>query len=87
MSAGDWVEFAAHTNRLKARSVIAVRYGDFAGYRVEFAALGVWQRGWVLRAGGFPLDVSYSCPQAQTGRDDAAVDAMLASLRLESGTA
>ena len=82
MSAEKWVDVAAHTNRLMLRPVVPVQCGDFDGYRTEFASTGTWLRGWVLRAGRFPLDATYTCKDTHAGRDDAVVESMLDTLRL-----
>jgi hypothetical protein len=80
--AARWIEVATHFNRLRGRSGVAVRCGDFTGEATKFAAGGKWFRGWVLRAHEIPLDVTYSCAEADAGRDDPTVDAMLQSLKL-----
>jgi hypothetical protein len=67
-------------DRAKARRVVPVRFGLFTGYGSGFAAGGEWLRSWALRAGDFPLGVVYRCSTADAGRDDAAVEWMLASL-------
>ena len=77
----SWVEAAATFNRHRGHTVVPVTYGDFRGYRSEMVAAGRWCCGHVLRAGDFPLDVTYSCPESAAHRDDALLDAMLSSLK------
>jgi hypothetical protein len=83
MDAVTWLEMAAEVHRPRGKPVEAVRCGEFAGYRTAFAAGdGRWVRGWVLRAGLVPLDITYTCAEADRNRDDSAVDAMLTTLRM-----
>jgi hypothetical protein len=83
MSAADWVDFAAHTNRLKNRSVSAAEVGPLAGYEVQFVGGKTWVRGWVLESNGVPLDITYRSDVSLRGRDDADIDAMLKSLQMD----
>lgn len=76
-----WIETATHFNHLRGRPSVAVRCGDFVGQATAFVAGSRWFRGWSLRAEDFPLDVTYSCGEADAGRDDPAVDGMLRTLR------
>ena len=83
MDAAAWVDFAAEVHRPRGRPVVPVCCGDFAGYRTPFAPDDErWLRGWMLHADGIPLDVTYTCGEADAGRDDPVVEAMLDSLRL-----
>jgi hypothetical protein len=66
--------------RLGCSSVEQVRCGEFAGYAASQLD-GDWWRHWWLAAGPVPLDIVYVCDSPVTGRDDAAVEAMLATLR------
>jgi hypothetical protein len=87
MDAATWVEMAAEVHRPRGRPVESVRCGEFAGYRTEFApGDGRWLRGWMLRAGLIPLDVTYTCAEADRNRDDPAVDAMLDTLRIRQAS-
>ena len=83
VSADNWVEIVAEINRKKARPVTSLLCGDFTGCTLEFATSDEWCRGWALRAGSFPLDVTYRCHLNNAGRDDVPVDTMLKSLRLD----
>ncbi len=80
IDAVKWVESVAHINRVKGRSVTSIRCGDFSGYTLRFATSDESLRGWVMRAGSFPLDVSYRCDLKNSGRDDLLVDHMLKTL-------
>ncbi|MCC5847909.1 MAG: hypothetical protein JJU29_07420 [Verrucomicrobia bacterium] len=82
MSAKDWVEFAANTNRMKNRSVLATEVGPLAGYEVQFTGGLTWIRGWVLECNGVPLDITYRSDISLRGLDDADIDAMLKSLQV-----
>ena len=82
LSAEDWVDSVGQINRAMRRPVGRVRRGVFTGYRTSFATDDRAFRGWALRAGTLALDATYICPLDLAGRDDAAVDAMLATLYL-----
>src|SRR5215213_6899222 len=83
ITAADWLELAASIHRRRGRPVVPVSCGDFSGYLTESdTGDDRWVRGWVLRAGSVPLDVTYSCAVSEAGRDDAEVGEMLATLRL-----
>jgi hypothetical protein len=86
VEAGAWTEAVAHVNRSRGRPVVPVSCGGFSGYRTQFTpGDGRLLRGWALHAGAFPLDVTYACAVEDAGRDDAAVEAMLATLELRTG--
>jgi hypothetical protein len=87
IDAAEWTEVTAGLNRSRGREVMAVRCGDFSGYRTRFApGDGRWLTGWMLHAGAIPLDVNFDCALQDAGRYDAAVDAMLATLRAKRRT-
>ena len=86
MSAKDWVDFAAHTNRMKNRPVLAAEVGPMAGYEVQFVGGSTWIRGWVLECNGTPLDITYRSDVSLRGLDDADITTMLKSLQLETIT-
>lgn len=86
MDAATWVNAMGESNRAKGRSVVPARCGDLKGYAVEFGACDDWLRGWALAIGGFPFDANYRCKAGNAGRDDAVVDSMLDTLRLENTT-
>jgi hypothetical protein len=85
--AAKWVELVGESNHARGRRVLAARCGDFAGYLVEFGTTDEWLRGWALNTDCVPLDATYRCSLAHVGRDDAVVDTMLNSLRLEKPSA
>lgn len=79
--AAHWTEMVTHFNQLRGRPSIAVRYGDLSDKATAFLPGGKWLRGWVLQAHDVPLDVplgvTHSCAEAEAGRDDPALEAML----------
>jgi hypothetical protein len=83
MAAAEWVESVGRINRAKGRTVSAIHCGDFMGYFVQFKSGDEWLRGWVLRSGSSPLDVTYRCKATDMGRDDSVVEKMLSTLRVE----
>lgn len=83
IGAAEWVEAVGRMNRAMGRQVSATRCGDFSGYTVDFATAEEWLRGWALCANSVPLDATYRCKATDVGRDDADVDGMLNTLRLE----
>ncbi len=83
MSARDWVDFAAHTNRMKNRPVSGTEVGPLAGYEVQFVGGATWVRGWVLESNGIPLDITYRSDVTLRGLDDADIDAMLETLQMD----
>jgi hypothetical protein len=83
MAAAEWVEAVGRINRAKGRAVSAVHCGDFAGTIVQFKSGQEWIRGWALFSGSSPLDATYRCKATEMGRDDAAVDKMLSTLRVD----
>ena len=86
MSAKDWVDFAAHTNRMKNRPVLTAEVGPMAGYEVQFVGGSTWVRGWVLECNGIPLDITYRSDVSLRGLDDADITAMLKSLQIKQIT-
>lgn len=61
-----------------------VRCGEFRGFHCRFTGEdGAW-RVWWLAAGPCHLYVTYNAAEAEAGRHDAEVDAMLATLRLKT---
>jgi hypothetical protein len=79
--AATWIATAAHVDRQKGRAVVAAKCGDFLGYETRFVSRGHLIHGWVLAAGEIPLDVTYKCDEADAGREDDELRAMLATLR------
>jgi hypothetical protein len=66
--------------RLGCTGVRQARCGEFAGYTGSQDD-GHWWRHWWLAAGPIPLGAVYVCDSSVAGRDDAAVEAMLDTLR------
>jgi len=66
--------------QLGCSDVRQVRCGEFAGYTASQLD-SRWWRHWWLAAGAVPLCPVYTCDPSVIGRDDAEVDAMLATLR------
>jgi hypothetical protein len=61
-----------------------VRCGDFRGFHSRFTREdGAW-RVWWLAAGGCHLYVTYNGAEEDAGRHDAAIDAVMATLRQRS---
>jgi hypothetical protein len=79
--AETWIKTAADVDRQKGREVVAAKYGDFDGYETRFVSRGRLIHSWVLAAGDLPLDVTYKCDEADAGREEAELRAMLATLR------
>ena len=71
-----WTVTLAPVSRMRQRGATA-----------EFVAVGKRVRGWVLRSGAVPLDVTYRCSAATGARDDIAVDAALETLRVDVAAA
>lgn len=57
--------------------------GTFTGIRLDHASGGRHRRDWWLRAADLMLHVRYECLLADRGREDEAVDGMLATLALD----
>jgi hypothetical protein len=87
MAASEWVEAVGRINRAKGRAVSVIHCGDFAGNIVQFKSGEEWIRGWALCSGSSPLDATYRCKATEMGRDDAVVDKMLSTLRVEASSA
>lgn len=90
LTARQWIEFAASVHPPKGRPLVEVRCGDFTGYHTEFAVFDSpvppvgqdrWLRSWMLESNGVPLDVTYTCPLSDAGRDNEAIASMLDTLR------
>lgn len=79
--AATWIKTAAHVDRQKGRAVVPAKYGDFHGYETRLVSRGQLIQSWVLAAGDLPLDVTYRCDEADAGREEADLRAMLATLR------
>jgi hypothetical protein len=84
MTAAEWVETVGRVNLARGRTVKAVRCGDFSGNAVQIEAGDEWIRGWALCSDATPLDAHYRCLAINSGRDDAAVDEMLNTLRVDA---
>jgi hypothetical protein len=72
----------AEANRAIGRSVVDVEYGVWSGSLIEVQDEGLWVRCWLLASAVAEIEVTYACPQAEDGRDDAAIHHMLRSLTL-----
>ena len=77
----------AEANRFMGRSVVDVEYGVWSGHLIEVQDEGLWCRCWLLAAAAAEVEVTYACPQAEAGRDDAAIHHMLRSLTLDARAA
>src|SRR5206468_11464539 len=87
MAAAQCVEAVGRINRAKGRAVSVIHCGDFAGNIVQFKSGEEWIRAWALCSGSSPLDATYRCKTTDVGRDDAVVDKMLSTLRVEASSA
>jgi hypothetical protein len=72
----------AEVNRAMGRSVVDVEYGAWSGHLIEVEDEGLWCRCWLLTSAVAEVEVTYTCPQAEAGRDDAAIHHMIRSLTL-----
>jgi hypothetical protein len=82
LDAARWLASVVRTNRKLSRTLVASKYGTFAGYAIEIVALGTRIRGWFLRAGSVPLIITYRAPESVGSRDDAIVQRALETLNL-----
>lgn len=87
MGAPEWVELVGRINRNRGRIVSAFDCGDFSGNSVQLQAGDEWIRGWALCSDSVPIDATYRCKSTVMGRDDAVVDEMLSTLRVEEAPA
>jgi hypothetical protein len=77
---GRWQRVVQRNHDL-GRIALDVEYGTWSGHLIEAVDVGLWCRCWLLRAtAGEEIEVTYSCPQAEAGRDDPAIEAALRSL-------
>jgi hypothetical protein len=82
VEAATWIASAAHFSKLRGWVPNSARCGDFAGFEVRQPKDDVYWRQWWLEADGTPLNAVYQCPAAIAGRDDLAIESMLATLKL-----
>ena len=59
-----------------------VEYGAFVGFELSYDVDEQFWREWYLRAGNVVVFVTYNCPLEAEGEEDAAVDAVLETMRL-----
>jgi hypothetical protein len=79
----DDLRAAAGADLGRNATVKKARCGDFSGLRHEHQDRGRHLRDWWLRAADLLLHVRYECSLADRGREDEAVDAILATLALD----
>ena len=84
MPAPAWIAAATHFSKLRGWPPNPVRCGAFEGFEARQPQGGVHWRLWWLEADGTPLNAVYQCPVALAGRDDVAVESMLATLKLRA---
>jgi hypothetical protein len=61
-----------------------VEYGGGSGYLLELVDGESWCRCWMLVADSTELHINYTCPRAVAGLDDAIINEMLFTLRIDS---
>ena len=84
VSDDDLEELAAERVTGLLRQMRSCVAGEFTGFAYERLSDGMSWREWYLRAADLALFVTYVCSPDNAGVDDADVDQMLTTLRLEA---
>ena len=63
-----------------------IQSGAFRGQTLRYATHGAYWREWYLRSGTVIVYATYNCDPENEGKEDAAVDRILESLRLQVPT-
>ena len=74
-------------NRSAGRSVVDVQCGTWSGHLIEVEDGALWCRCWLLVAGTTEVEGTYTCPLADAGADDAAINLLLCTLSVGGGAA
>lgn len=77
----DEVEKSARDASPDEVDLLPARLGWFSGLTAELARANTFRRAWWVRSGNALLSITYICETRDRGREDAAIDAVLQSLR------